>query len=1155
MSEFTISSLHQHSGRFLRSTDLVRDFDDPHCLQGYWLTDFGRSCLGRISDGFRPSSGSRTWRLTGDFGSGKSSFALLLANTARDARHRLPKGLFRQVLRELPDVADLRYVPVLITATRERMAPAILRAVSKVFLSLYSRRGIRSELESEIENALATPDKIEDGQVIELIEKTNRKLIQNGKGSGMLLILDEVGKFLEYAAHNPDDQDVYFLQQLGEVAARSGKEPLIVVCLLHQGFNAYAEQLAPSGQREWEKIAGRFEEIVFRYPLDQIALLIASAIKLDEDRLPAVLKREALAAFDAGISCGWFGTSASREALKCLAHKLFPLDPLLLPVLVRTFQRFGQNERSLFSFLCSYEPFGLRAFSNNPLNKTSAPYRLSDFYDYVRAAFGHRLAVTSYRTHWSVIESKIEAYPSDSQLEIRILKTVGILNLLGVDDLRPTREAVCWAVAGHSEEDRRQVVRLLKKLVEEHSLHFRGESRGYSIWPYTSVDIDGRLDEAKRAIPHVGKVAKAIREQLASRPIVARAHYIKTGNLRYFDVIYCDPEDLSSSASGRPESQADGTILVPLCETRQETEAALRAAKDIAQRNDKIQIVAVPRPLNHLQQAAIDALRWEWVQENTPELNNDPHARDEVQAHLHEARNRLQSQIQEFIGLNRVGGRVTLSWFYHGEQIQHHTGRHVMRWLSSLCDEVFHLAPRISNELVNRHTLSSAAAAARMRLIELMFAHGDKSDLGMPVDRKPPEKSMYLSVLHATGIHREEKGNWQLNYPLEGNLANVGPTLDRMRQIVLDRPDARVCVKELLSNLRLPPFGLRDGLFPILLAVVAIVEQQEIAFYENGTFLRDVGPTVFLRMMKAPERFDVQYCKIEGVRAEVFARLLAITDIKTVANRKIELLDFVTAICVFVAQLPDYTLNTSRLPSIALSVRDTILNARDPAKLVFSELPKACGFESLSTLTIEADFRSKFADVLRSGLDDLRAAYPELQERMRVRLRSAFELPGTFQQFRTALAVRAEQVLIGIVEPKLRAFCLRLIDDNLPESDWLESVGAFLALKPPAKWHDPEEDLFENDLAIWGSRFHKVESIAFTDSGSKSGSIGVRMSITQANGIEHERVIHYTIQEEQRMKEIQEQFESVLKREGRLGLAAASRAILTSLEKKEQTRP
>lgn len=124
MSDQAIAPLHTYSARFLRSTDLVRDFDDPQGLRGYWLTDFGRSCLGRISDAFRPNSGRRSWRLTGDFGSGKSSFALLLAHSASDARGRLPKNLFQQVVEELPEATKLRYVPVLVSATRERMAPA-----------------------------------------------------------------------------------------------------------------------------------------------------------------------------------------------------------------------------------------------------------------------------------------------------------------------------------------------------------------------------------------------------------------------------------------------------------------------------------------------------------------------------------------------------------------------------------------------------------------------------------------------------------------------------------------------------------------------------------------------------------------------------------------------------------------------------------------------------------------------------------------------------------------------------------------------------------------------------------------------------------------------------------------------------------------------
>ena len=93
------------------------------------------------------------------------------------------KSLLQQVVEELPEATKLRYVPVLVSGTRERMAPAVLRAIFNVFGTLYSRRGTRSDLEGQIENLLSKPDNIKDGQVIELIEKANLKLSRMEKVS------------------------------------------------------------------------------------------------------------------------------------------------------------------------------------------------------------------------------------------------------------------------------------------------------------------------------------------------------------------------------------------------------------------------------------------------------------------------------------------------------------------------------------------------------------------------------------------------------------------------------------------------------------------------------------------------------------------------------------------------------------------------------------------------------------------------------------------------------------------------------------------------------------------------------------------------------------------------------------------------------------
>ena len=44
------------------------------------------------------------------------------------------------------------------------------------------------------------------------------QLVRDDKASGLLLLFDEMGKFLEYAAHHPEKQDIFLLQRLADAA-------------------------------------------------------------------------------------------------------------------------------------------------------------------------------------------------------------------------------------------------------------------------------------------------------------------------------------------------------------------------------------------------------------------------------------------------------------------------------------------------------------------------------------------------------------------------------------------------------------------------------------------------------------------------------------------------------------------------------------------------------------------------------------------------------------------------------------------------------------------------------------------------------------------------------------------------------------------------
>jgi hypothetical protein len=140
MSERKISELFNIQRRFLRSANLERDFRDPSALEGYIVTKPIAEHLNRIAKGLSANSGERAWRITGDYGSGKSSFALLLAHLFAGKEAELPPQLRKSLDLSAIKANRRRLVPVLVTGSREPLAVAITRALRKALEERFDGR-------------------------------------------------------------------------------------------------------------------------------------------------------------------------------------------------------------------------------------------------------------------------------------------------------------------------------------------------------------------------------------------------------------------------------------------------------------------------------------------------------------------------------------------------------------------------------------------------------------------------------------------------------------------------------------------------------------------------------------------------------------------------------------------------------------------------------------------------------------------------------------------------------------------------------------------------------------------------------------------------------------------------------------------------------
>ncbi|WP_336491019.1 hypothetical protein [Methylobacterium nigriterrae] len=311
----------------------------------------------------------------------------------------------------------------------------------------------------------------------------------------------------------------------------------------------------------------------------------------------------------------------------------------------------------------------------------------------------------------------------------------------------------------------------------------------------------------------------------------------------------------------------------------------------------------------------------------------------------------------------------------------------------------------------------------------------------------------------------------------------------------------------ILKALASKPFGVRAGVAPLLLALVMKMRAHELAIYENGAFKPSFVGQDATRLIKAPQTFEIQHCRIEGVRAEAFRRLAeTFADPHPRTARPPELLDVVQPLCRFAARLPEYTRRAGVLSRRSAAVRDVLLSASEPATMLFKDLPLACGVEPFGLAAETDDGRSRdFVARLQEAVDELRADYPRLLRRI---VSTAWEAIGGGKGFdRAALAARAARASLTASQPRLRTFALRLRDPGTSDDAWAEALASYVVSKPPSRWNGTDEGRWFEELAALADLFRKVEAAAFGEGRSVPDRAAVRINLTRADGEDHVRII------------------------------------------------
>lgn len=982
--------------KFSLSTNIDNvQYNDFH----YIPTSNARRVLGTLLADY--NSGIHCFNLVGTYGTGKSSF---LAALERDLAHNTKKIFENKG--QFNNYKKFQFLNII-----------------GDYNSLSNLLG--EKLES---------DKTSSKELFTQLEQT---LIEHKKnGEFVLLVIDEFGKVLEHAANHNPEKELYFLQQLAEFVNHPKRDNILLITTLHQNFGAYSKKLSEQQRNEWEKVKGRLKEIVFSEPVEQLLHLAATQIEASDKSI--VSKENFDTLFHLAKNTKFINSDLNID----VAERLYPLDIFSAVVLTYSIQRYGQNERSLFSFLSSKDNNSLSRFEPQA-NQT---YSLANVYDYIIYNFYSYLSeVNADSANWRAIRVALERIEGIFELDkieeaSNIVKTIGLCNLFGNSvtfDEKALSQYLQLAL------DIKQPETLIRELVAHKIIRFAKYKSQYIIFEGTDVNIEDELYKAAGIVPRPSDFIDDLNECFEFKVVQANSSFYKTGTPRFFEY------SISNEAQFfNPINDIDGYINLVFPNNKEEKEHLLETSRNCNNAVIYVYFNNVTQIVNHL----YEIKKLEYVRKQV--LVEDKIADREIQNLIVYEKDLLNKAINHSL----MSFSTNVEWYYKGENRQISSQSDFNKLLSAVCDDVYYSTPIIQNELFNKQKVNSAISLARVTLLNMLIDDNCvmHDELGFEKDKFPPEKTIYYTLLKNTGIHCQNNDIYTLSDPQTDSIKDLWEKCEAFLNSSIEK---QCKLGDLIKDLKSAPFKLKQGFLDFWIPIYLIIKKQDYSLYDSeDRYIPYLNREVLDLLQKSPSEFKVKAFAIDGVKIEFFNQyrnFINLNDRNLITQDSF--LETIKPFLVFYGNLNDFAKSTQNFDNPqTVKFRNVLAKAKDPEKTFFEDLPAAFGFKN-DSLAKNEEFLTQYQDLIKDAIRELRSCYSNLIKRIEDNLIDALGLKSNnFNEYKTEIDNRFKGVKTNLLSSKQKSFLNRLLMEQSDKTLWYESICYVVIDKPLVSIKDNE---------------------------------------------------------------------------------------------------
>jgi hypothetical protein len=995
----------------------------------YIATPNAKKVMAEIVNGYQ--SGIHSYTIIGTYGTGKSSFLIALQEDLKGANSKTYLLDNNEVL-----------------GSKQYETLNIVGDYADLSLLLARKLNIEGNSES----------------VIDALRSYYNKL--NAKGKFLVIVIDEFGKVLEHAAKKDPERELYFLQKLSDFVSVPTRK-ILLLTTLHQNFSAYAKGLSASQKNEWTKVKGRFKEVVFVEPVEQI-LMLAAKQNSTLARISTSVQDENIATlYKLAKETKFVSSDFSLDT----ARSLYPLDPFSAYSITQAIQRYGQNERSLFTFLQVQGDNSINVFKPSRL----LTYNLQNVYDYIVYNFYSYLKdANTDSMNWSAMKIAIERvegleWKNGKELTkaIKMVKAIGMLNLLGTAGFSMTREQFCIYVQQSMAID--NPAEVLEILERKKIVRYAEYKHRLILFEGTDVNIEEEISKAGLVVSRPVSFIDELSGFFTKRVAPEKACYYHRGTPRYFEYIVCD-----SVMNIVPTGDVDG--YVELIFSSQNN--YLEELKEMSAGCDNAIIFAYFNNTERIVDHLYNIDKYDYILRHVLIDKADRVAVNEINNLIGYEKVQLNKSIQE--SLFGYNGNVT--WVFKGKKVVVKSQRDFNRLLSRVCNDVYSLTPVMNNELFNKNKLSGTISGAKAKYLQALVNSSDQVDLGFDSEKFPPEKTIYYSLLKNTGLHVD--GHFA-DKPANEGFMSLWNASEEFLHTTATKPRK---ISELIKKLSAQPYKLKAGFLDFWIPTYLYIKRQDYSLYgDNGVYIPEVNIEFFELLQKHPAEYLIKAFDVSGVKMEFFNQYRKFVNLQEVGGIKSDqLIDTIKPFFFFYnRRLNDYAKHTRKFDHVeTLKFRDILARAKDPEKTFLEDLPEALGYDRDAKDSEE--FAKQYAYIINRAVKELRGCYNKLIDRIETRLVDVLGLSSyEYSDYIVEIRQRLSAVKTYLLTDRLKEFYNHAMAEFDSRTEWYQSICYVALDQPLERLRDDQEEKLIGELTELFLECEKYADISKVD--DKSG--------------------------------------------------------------------